>query len=108
MVFSTFLYRAFTAHILVTVAGVLLGGIPRGTGLPRPAVREGTTGDDQPLLGPRALTFQARLHSAPDHLDLYRPFLPVSHPQVHPGIHIEALAPLRHRWPRCLGATAPS
>src|SRR5215831_14603416 len=29
MVFSTFLYRAFTAHIPVAIAGVLIAGIPR-------------------------------------------------------------------------------
>src|SRR5262249_10099484 len=55
--------------ILVTVAGVLISGIPRGTGLPRPVVHEGTTGDDQPLLGPCPFMCQARLDTAFDHLN---------------------------------------
>src|SRR5882762_4474125 len=59
--------------ILLTVASVLIRGISRGAGLQRPVVRPGTTGDDQPLLGSRAFPFEARLHSAPDHLDLHWP-----------------------------------
>src|SRR5215813_13447686 len=79
MAFTTFLYRAFTAHVMVAVALVLLGGIARGTGLQYPVVREGPTGDDQPLLRSRAFALDPRLHPAPDHLDLHRPFLPVAH-----------------------------
>src|SRR4029453_14159636 len=40
--------------VMIGVALVLLGGIPRGTGLPCPIVREGPPGDHQPLLGARA------------------------------------------------------
>src|SRR4029450_9418309 len=35
--------------VMVAVALVLLGSIPRGTGLPCPVVREEPTGDHQPL-----------------------------------------------------------
>src|SRR5947209_15032927 len=65
--------------ILVAVAGVLLGGIPRGTGLQGPVVRQGTTGDHQPLVGSGPFALDPRLHAACDHLDDYRAFLPVSH-----------------------------
>ena len=71
---------------MVAVAGVLIGGIPRGTGLQRPVVRQGTPGDHQPLLGSGAFALDPRLHPALDHLDLHRPFLPVSHRQVRPRI----------------------
>src|SRR4029434_8882762 len=40
--------------VMVAVALVLLGGIPRGMGLPCPIVREGPPGDHQPLLRSRA------------------------------------------------------
>src|SRR5215467_15081852 len=48
--------------VMVAVALVLIGGIARGTGLQYPVVREGPTGDDQPLLRSRAFALQARLH----------------------------------------------
>src|SRR6266852_3092977 len=86
MVFSTFLCRACTAHILVAIAAVGLGGIRRGLPLQRTVVREGTTGDDQPLLGSRAFPFEARLHTASDHLNAHRPFLPVAHRQSCPPL----------------------
>src|SRR6266849_8329128 len=92
--------------VMVAVALVLLGSIPRGTGLPCPVVREGPTGDDQPLLGSRAFALEPCLHPAPDHLDLYQPFLAVSYRQVDPRIARECLAPLRHRLPR--GFRTPS
>src|SRR5215467_9161425 len=76
MVFSTFLYRAFTAHILIAVAGILIGSIPRGTGLPRAVLRQGPSSDHQPLLGSRAFAFDPCLHPAPEQLDLHRPFSP--------------------------------
>src|SRR5262249_3759398 len=66
-------------------------------------VRERLPGDHQPFLGADAFALDPRLHPAPDHLDLYRPFLPVSHCQVRPRLRSEALTPLRHRLPRRLG-----
>src|SRR5262245_10105393 len=75
MVFSTFLYRAFTAHIAIAIAGILLTGLARGLCLQHPVVREGMTGDHQPLLRPGAFALQARRHPACDQLDLHRPFL---------------------------------
>src|SRR2546422_1438057 len=92
---------------MIALAGVLIGGIPRGTGLQRAVLREGPPGDHQPLLGSRAFALNARLHPAFDHLDGHWPFLPVSHRQAGPRLRIEALAPVRHRLPRGLGATAP-
>src|SRR5712691_13310931 len=106
MVFSTFLCRAFTAHIMVAMLGVLLGGIARGAGLEGPVVCQGTTGDHQPLLGSWVFALDPRLHPAPHHLDGHRPFLTVSHRQVGPRIDREALAPSRHRLPR--GLRSPS
>src|SRR5262249_17576872 len=93
---------------MIAVAGILLGGIARGTGPPWAVVRERLPGDDQPFLGAGAFALDPRLHPAPDHLDLYWPFLPVSHRQVRPHLCVEALAPLRHRLPRRLGGTATS
>src|SRR4029450_7843466 len=52
--------------VMIAVALVLLGGIPRGTGLPCPIVREGPPGDPQPLLGARAFALEPRLDPAPD------------------------------------------
>src|SRR5262249_25429427 len=84
VVFSTFLYRAFTAHIVVAIAGILIRGIPRGAGLHRPVVYEGTTGDHQPLVGPCPHAFETRLDTSSDHLNLHGAFLPVSHRHVCP------------------------
>src|SRR6266436_4421942 len=89
--------------ILIAMPGVLIGGIARGAGPQCAVVRERLPGDHQPFLGSGAFALDLRLHPAPDHLDLYRPFLPVSHPQVRPRLRIEALTPLRHRLPRRLG-----
>src|SRR5215510_4492336 len=69
MVFSTFLYCAFTAHVMVAVAGVVIRGIARGTSLQRAIVCHRTTGDHQPFCGSGAFVLQARLHPAFDHLD---------------------------------------
>src|SRR5215471_14054794 len=99
MVFSTFLYRAFTAHIPVAIAGVLIAAIPRGLRLPRAVVRERTTGDHQPFLGPCPFAFQPRLHPSGDHLDRNRAFLPVSHAHVCPSLCSAGLTPRTHRLP---------
>src|SRR5215510_13720884 len=58
--------------IMITVAGVVLGGIARGTSLPRVLVRQRTTGDDQPLFRSDAFALHPRLHPACDHLDGHR------------------------------------
>src|SRR5215831_9798833 len=50
--------------VMVAVALVLLGRIPRGTGLPCPGVREGPPGDHQPLLGSGPFALEPRLHPA--------------------------------------------
>src|SRR5262245_22659191 len=92
--------------VMVAVALVLLGGIARGTGLPYPVVREGPTGDYQPLLGARAFALDPRLYPAPDHLDRHWPFLAVSYRQMRPRMARECLAPLCHRLP--WGFRAPS
>src|SRR5262249_18571890 len=92
--------------ILVAVALVLLGSIPRGMGLPCPVVREGPTGDHQPLLGARAFALEPCLYPVPDQRDRHRPFLAVSYRQMRPRIGRECLAPRRHRLPR--GFRAPS
>src|SRR4029450_3741692 len=81
--------------MLVAMSGVLIGGIARGTGLPCPLVRQRPTGDHQPLFGADPLALDARLHPTPHHLDLYRPFLPVSHRQMPPRIGGKAFPPLR-------------
>src|SRR3989442_2557757 len=94
--------------IVVAVAGVLIGGIWRGLGLQRPLVRQGPTGDQQPLLGSRAFALDPRLHAALDHLDGHRPFLPVSYRQVRPRLRIETLSPLRYRLPGRFGAPSTS
>src|SRR6266852_5518019 len=48
--------------VMVAVALVLIGGIPRSTRLQCPVVREGPPGDDQPLLGSRAFALEPCLH----------------------------------------------
>src|SRR2546425_826238 len=92
--------------VMVAVALVLIGSIPRGTGLPCPVVREGPPGDDQPFLRSRAFALEPCLYPAPDHRHLHRPFLAVSYRQVRPRIARECLAPLRHRLPRSLGGAS--
>src|SRR5215471_19627292 len=99
MVFSTFLYRAFTAHIPVAIAGVLIAGIPRCLRLPRAVVRERTTSDHQPFLGPCPFAFQPRLHASGEHLDRNRAFLPVSHAHVCPSLCLACLTPRTHPLP---------
>src|SRR5215831_1338564 len=91
---------------IIVVAGVLIGGIPRGVGFQRPVVRQGPPGDHQPLVGARPFAFKPRLYPAFDYLNGHRAFLTVSHRQGRPRRRIEALAPLRHRLPR--GFRAPS
>src|SRR5215471_18406187 len=76
MVFSTFLYRAFTAHVMVAVVSVLIGGIARGARPPWTGVRERLLGDHQPLLGSSPFALDARLHLASEHRDLHWAFLP--------------------------------
>src|SRR5712691_9207077 len=92
--------------ILVAKAGVLIRGIPRGTGLQRSVVPSRTTGDHQPLLGPCPFAFETSLGTSFDHLDLHRTFLPVSHRQPRPPFRAERLSPRTHRLPRGLGTTA--
>src|SRR5262245_42417723 len=99
MVFSTFLYRAFTAHIPVAIASVLITGIPRCLRLPCAVVRERTTRDHQPFLGPCPFAFQPRLHPSGEHLDRNRAFLPVSHAHVGPSLYIACLTPRTYRLP---------
>lgn len=81
--------------IMVAIAGVLIGGIARGPGLQHPVVRQGTAGNDQPLLGSGAFALNPRLHPACDHLDLHQAFLTVSHCHAPPGCRMERLAPNR-------------
>src|SRR4029453_19108313 len=85
--------------ILVAMSGVLIGGIARGTGLPCPFVGQGPRGAPQPLFGADPLALDARLHPTPHHLDLYRPFLPLSPRQMPPRIGGKALSPPRHLFP---------
>src|SRR5262249_50659893 len=108
MVFSTFLYRAFTAHIAITIAGILLTGLARGRCLQHTAVRERMTGDHQPLLRPGAFALQARLHPACDQLKLHWSFLAVAHRQPRPPIWLKGLPPGRDRLPRWLRWPAAS
>src|SRR5713226_6400788 len=100
MVLSTFLCRAFTAHIAIAVPAVLFRGIWRGLSLQDAVVRKETTGDHEPLLGSRSFAFQTSLHAACDHLNPNRPFLAVSHGEPPPRSRVERCAPLRHRLPR--------
>src|SRR2546427_6620248 len=93
---------------MITVAGVVIRGIARGTRLQRTIVRQKTTGDDQPLLGSGAFALHRRLYPAFDHLDGYRTLLTVSHRQWPPGSRIERLAPRRHRLPGWLWTTTAS
>src|SRR5499427_9112736 len=61
--------RGWREVVMVAVELVLIGGIARGTALQYPVVREGPTGDHQPLLGSCAFALDPRLHPAPDYLD---------------------------------------
>src|SRR5215831_16137193 len=75
--------------ILIAVAGVVIGGLARGTSLQCALVRQRTTGEHQPLCGSGALALHPRLHPAFDHLDGYRTLLTVSDRQSPPGSRIE-------------------
>src|SRR5262249_1329701 len=92
--------------IAVAIAWVLIHGIPRGAGLQRPVVCEGTTGDHQPFLRPCPFAFETRLDTSGDHLNLYWAFLSVAYRQVCPPSGTERLSPATHRLPWGLGATA--
>ena len=48
---------------MVAVVGVLIDGIRRGLGLQCSVIRQGRTGDDQPLLGSRAFALALLLDS---------------------------------------------
>src|SRR5438445_12576227 len=87
---------------MVAIAGVLVGGIPRGTRLQRAVVRERTPSDDQPLFGYWPFAFEPSLHTAFDYLDFHRPFLAVSQCQPPPRIRVERSAPCCHRLPQRL------
>src|SRR5262252_1756392 len=91
---------------MVAVAGVLIRGIRRSLGLQYPRRRQGTTSDDEPLLGSRPFTLDPRLHPTLDHLDVHWPFLPVTHRQRRPRIGRKGLSPRCYRLPRVFGATA--
>ena len=106
MVFSTFLYRAFTAHVMIAIPGVLIGGIARGPAPQEAVVREWLPSNHQPFLGSRTFALDPRLHPAPDYLNLHWPFFPIAHRHVRPRLRIEVSAPLRHRLPRVFRATA--
>src|SRR5262249_55420890 len=79
--------------ILIAVAGVVIGGIARGTSLQWALVRQRTTGDHQPLCGSGAFALHPRLHPTLDHLDGYRTLLTVSDRQSPPGSRSERRAP---------------
>src|SRR5215471_2475899 len=84
---------------MVAVAGVLIRGIRRSLGLQYPRRRQGTTSDDEPLLGARPFTLEPRLHPALDYLDVHWPFLPVTHRQMRPRIGRKGLPPRCYRLP---------
>src|SRR5215813_12852264 len=77
--------------IMVAMPGVLIGGIVRGAGFQGTVVCTRTPGAHQPLLGSQALARDPCLYPAHDHLDVYRPFLTVSHREAPPGCRIKAL-----------------
>src|SRR6267142_3522016 len=52
--------------VMITVAGIVIGSITRGTSLQRALVRQRTTGDHQPFCGSGAFALHPRLHSACD------------------------------------------
>ena len=85
---------------MVAVAGVLIGGIARGTGLQGPVIRQRTAGDHQPLCRFDPFALNPCLHPALDQSDLHWPFLPVTHRQLYPRIGSEGLSPRCHRLPR--------
>src|SRR5712691_9009783 len=95
-----------TEVVTIAIAAVLLRGIRRGLLLRRAVVREGTTGDHQPLLRSRAFVLQPRLHAACDHLNPHWAFLTVSHCQARPPMGAKRLSPGTHGLPRDLGTTA--
>src|SRR5215471_7711566 len=94
--------------IMIAVAGVLIGGIARGTSLQRALVCHRTTGDHQPFFGSGAFALHPRLHPACDHLDGHWTLLSVSHRKCPPGVRIEQLPPSRHRLPGGLWTTTAS
>src|SRR5215471_15810264 len=94
--------------ILIAVAGVVIGGIARGTSLQRALVCHRTTGDHQPFCGSDAFVLHPRLHSAFDHLDSHGTLLSISHRECPPGSRSERLAPRRHRLPGWLWTTTTS
>src|SRR5215475_2077708 len=94
--------------VMIAVAGVVIGGIPRGPSLQRALVRQRTTGNDQPFCGSGAFALHPRLHPACDHLDGHRPLLTIAHRESPPGSGSERLAPRRHRLPGWLWTTAAS
>src|SRR5215510_1410959 len=110
--FQRWLFHLHLGHrrrrevILVAMPGVLISGIARGTGLPRAFVRKRTPGDHQPLLGSQAFALHPCLYPALDHLDVHRPFLPVTYRQMRPRVGRKGLPPRCYRLPRSLGATA--
>src|SRR5262245_14428744 len=55
--------------VAIPIAGILIAGIWRCVPLHRARVREGTTGNHQPLVGSPAFPCKARLHTASDHLN---------------------------------------
>src|SRR5262245_54629818 len=75
-----------TQVVMIAIVLILIGGIPRGTGLQCAVIRQGPTGDHQPLCGSGPFARDPRLHPAPDQLDGHRPFLAVSYRQVRPRI----------------------
>src|SRR5207237_6923613 len=60
-------HRRRTEGVMVAMPGVVIGGIARGAGLQRPVVRQGPTGDHQPLLASGALALHPCLYPALDH-----------------------------------------
>src|SRR5262249_56646665 len=79
--------------IMIAVAGVVIGGIARGTSLQCTLVCQRTTGDHQPLCRSGAFALHPRLHPTLDHLDGYRTLLTVSDRQSPPGSRSERRAP---------------
>src|SRR5262249_9449256 len=95
-------HACWSEVIPVAIPGILIASIPRCLGLQRPVIREGTTGDHQPLRWSRASALQARLHASLDHLYFNRTFLSVSYRQPRPPMRIKGFPPDRHRLPRWL------
>src|SRR6267143_952175 len=90
-------FVAYPQHL--HALAVVFHGIRRGFPLQWAVGREGTTGDHQPLLRSRAFPFEARLHTASDHLNPHWTFLTVAHRQACPRTRSERLSPGTHRLP---------